>query len=140
MASVRISESAGGIVVNPKGEVLVVNQNHDSWSLPKGHVDPGETPLDAARREIYEESGVSRLTLIKPLGFYERYRIAKGGGDDKSELKRIHMFLFSTTVRILKPIDPNNPEARWVSAEDAALLLTHPKDREFFLACKPSFC
>ncbi len=136
MAKVQITESAGGVVVNPKRDVLIVNQNGDSWSLPKGHIDPGETPLQAAMREIHEESGVSRLTLVKPLGFYERYKIALGGGEDKSELKRIHMFLFSTMTRVLRPIDPAHPEARWVSPDEAAALLTHPKDKKFFLSCK----
>ena len=40
-----------GIVLNINKQVLVVNQNHDSWSLPKGHVDPGETAFEAAKRE-----------------------------------------------------------------------------------------
>jgi diadenosine hexaphosphate hydrolase (ATP-forming) len=140
MNKVRITESAGGLVVNPKGEILVVNQNGDSWSLPKGHIDPGESPLEAAKREIYEESGVSQVTLVKELGSYERYRIAKGGGDDRTELKKIHMFFFKTTTRLLRPVDPDNPEARWASPEEAAGLLTHPKDREFFLSCKPLLC
>src|SRR3989344_5541862 len=49
------TKSAGGVVVNEKGEVLIVNQNGDSWSLPKGHIDPGETAIEAARREIGDE-------------------------------------------------------------------------------------
>jgi hypothetical protein len=32
----------------------------------------------------------------------------------------------------LCPVDPENPEARWVEAQDVAALLTHPADREFF--------
>ena len=43
---------ATGVVVNKKGEVVVVNQNHNSWSLPKGHIEKGEDPLAAAKREI----------------------------------------------------------------------------------------
>ena len=48
------------------------------------------------------------------------------------------MFLFKTSEgkNILKPIDPDNPEARWVDKEKVASLLTHPKDREFFLKIK----
>ena len=125
--------SAGGIVLNPKGEVLVVNQNKNSWSLPKGHIDKGEDALTAARREIFEESGVKELELIKNLGSYKRYMIGKGGtGEDKTELKEIHMFLFRTSQFDLKPTDPKNPEARWVKKEEVAKILTHPKDREFF--------
>ena len=44
--------SAGGVVMNSKGEVLVVSQGGTSWSLPKGHVEVGEDSLKAAKREI----------------------------------------------------------------------------------------
>jgi 8-oxo-dGTP pyrophosphatase MutT (NUDIX family) len=127
------SVSAGGVVINSKGEVLVVSQRGMSWSLPKGHIDPGETDLEAAKREVLEESGISNLELMKPLGEYKRYKISKDGGDDKSELKTMKMFLFRTPENALKPIDPENPEAKWVEKDEVANLLTHYKDKEFFL-------
>jgi 8-oxo-dGTP pyrophosphatase MutT (NUDIX family) len=127
------SYSAGGVVVNPDGKVLVVNQNGDSWSLPKGHVDPGETDRQAAEREVREESGVAGLKFIKKLGSYERYQLALGGvGENKDDLKRITLFLYMTEQRELAPEDPHNPEARWVTPQEVADLLTHPKDKAFF--------
>lgn len=126
------TRSAGGVVVNSKGEVLVVSQHGTSWSLPKGHVEEGEETLAAARREIYEESGVKDLELIAELGSYRRHRIGKDGGEDRSELKEIEMFLFRTSETSLSPVDAENPEARWVEPEDVPGLLTHKKDREFF--------
>lgn len=129
----KVVESAGGVVLNPKGQVLVVNQNNDSWSLPKGHVDRGESAREAARREIYEESGVKDLTFVKKLGSYERPRIAISGGSDPTETKRITLFLFMTRQTVLRPLDPRNPEARWVERSRVASLLTHPRDKEFFL-------
>ena len=127
------TESAGGIVLR-NGFVLVVNQRGTSWSLPKGHLEKGETPIQAAKREITEESGITDLQLIKELGNYQRYRIGKNGADDRSELKTIYLFLFRTTTKILKPLDPHNPEARWVAKDKVADLLTHPKDKEFYLS------
>ena len=128
-----ISKSAGGLVLNAKGQVLVVSQNGNSWSLPKGHVDPGETELGAARREIYEESGLKNLRLVKKLGTYERLRIGLNGGEVEGQMKRITFFLFRATQTTLKPLDPKNPEARWVDKGRVAALLTHPKDVEFYL-------
>ncbi len=120
------------------GRVLLVNQHGNSWSLPKGHVDPGETSLDAAKREIYEESGISKLKLIEPLGTYERHRIALNGhGEDTSELKTIELFLFQTDEEALKPVDAHNPEARWVLPEEVCNFLTHQKDKDFFLLVLP---
>lgn len=130
--------SAGGIVLNAKGQVLVVNQNGNSWSLPKGHIDAGEDAITAAKREIYEESGVSQVTFIKNLGTYSRYKIGIDANEDQSEWKTMHMFLFTTKEKTLKPIDPDNPEARWVEKDKVAELLTHPKDREFYLTFQTS--
>ena len=127
------TQTAGGVVLNKEGLVLVVSQNGNSWSLPKGHIDEGENKLQAAIREVYEESGISELELIKEFDSYERYRIGLDGGEDKSELKKIFMFLFKTNQEVLKPIDPANPEARWVKKEEVAEVLTHKKDKEFFL-------
>jgi ADP-ribose pyrophosphatase YjhB (NUDIX family) len=135
MPRIKKTNSAGGIVLNSIGEVLVVNQNRNSWSLPKGHIDKGEDAIVAAVREIYEESGVKDLEFIKDLGKYERFKIGLNGKDDHSELKTIHMFLFRTKQMELKPIDKENPEARWVKRNEVSKLLTHPKDREFFKKC-----
>lgn len=130
--------SAGGLIVNivgdTRGKILVASQHGDSWSLPKGHIDPGEDALQTAYREIAEETGIQKadLTYRDALGSYERYRIGKNGeGEDLSSLREIRMFLFTTTATELRPTDPENPEARWVSAEEAVTMLTHTKDKEF---------
>ena len=139
MIKTQYTQCAGGIVINNNKEVVIVNQNHNSWSLPKGHVDKGETILDAAKREIYEETGIKDLKLIKPLGDYGRYRIGLDGQDDKSEFKTINIFLFTSNQKELNPIDPNNPEAKWISYNKAGDYLTHLNDKDFFLKSLSSF-
>jgi ADP-ribose pyrophosphatase YjhB (NUDIX family) len=126
------TKTAGGVVLNKNGEVLVVNQNGNSWSLPKGHVEKGEKLIDTAKREIYEESGVKHLIFLKELGHYKRYRIGLNEADDCSEEKEIHLFLFKTKDMDLKPVDSNNPEARWLNPEEVCAYLTHEKDKQFF--------
>ena len=85
MENTKYVKCAGAIIINKNNEVAIVNQNYDSWSLPKGHIDPGETKIDAAKRELYEETGIKDATLIKYIGEYGRYRIGLNGEDDKSE-------------------------------------------------------
>ncbi len=139
----KIRYGAGGVVVNSTtGQVLVVNQNGNSWSLPKGGIDAHEEIISAARREIFEESGVTDLTFICPLGNYQRYAISwdktnesnKNDKEHRGLLKDLTFFLFTTNQQELCPQDPANPEARWVDKNKVADLLTHAKDKEFFLS------
>jgi 8-oxo-dGTP pyrophosphatase MutT (NUDIX family) len=132
MVQSKKTESAGGVVISKKGKVLLVNQRGNSWSLPKGHIEVGEDAKTAAIREIEEESGVIRLTFVKPLGSYLRYKIGLDGRDDTRELKHIHMFMFTTDELKLAPQDASHPEARWVHPDEVEALLTHPKDKVFF--------
>ena len=128
----KVTVSVGGVVINAQGQVLVVNQDGKTWSLPKGHVDPGEDPLQTAMREIMEESGVADLHLVHALGAYGRYKIGKDVGEDKKEWKVLLFFLFKTQQIELNPQDPHNPEARWVHPDKVEALLTHTKDKAFF--------
>lgn len=124
--------SAGGIVLNGRGEVALVKNGPDFWGFPKGHVDPGEDTLTAARREVTEETGLVHATLLLDLGSYRRM-----GGREMAEPKLIRMFLFSTEEEKLTPTDPGNPEARWVTIDQVSEMLTNPKDREFFESVVP---
>lgn len=121
------TRSAGGVVLNDRGQVIIVNQKNNSWSLPKGHIDPGEDAIKAAQREIYEESGVKNLVLVKSLGGYTR---RSGNG---AEIKNISMFLFKTDQEKLKPADPENPGAVWIDKDKVTDILTYPKDKKFFI-------
>lgn len=129
---------AGGVVYNPKHGIALVNQNHDSWSLPKGHVEEGEEPKDAATREIWEEIGISenKLKYIAPLGFYERMRIKKNHGD-KDELRTITIYLFTTEEDTLYSHSTENSEVKWATIDDVKNILTHDKDKEFFKRIAP---
>jgi aspartyl/asparaginyl beta-hydroxylase (cupin superfamily) len=72
------------------------------------------------------------------LGTYSRFKISKDGkGEEKSVKKTITLFLYKTLDKELKPTDPDHPEARWVEPDKVADLLTHPKDKEFYLSVLP---
>lgn len=128
------TKSAGGVVLNSEGKILVVSQHGTSWSLPKGHVEEGEDLMTAAKRELYEETGIREVEYVGELGTYQRFKIGEHGNEDRGELKTITMFLFRTKEENLQPVDPENPTAKWVEREKVAELLTHPKDKEFFLS------
>lgn len=126
-------KSAGGVVLGPDGRVVVVSQRGMGWSLPKGHVDPGEDDLTAAKREIREESGVSELELKGEFEPFEREKpIVLEDGSPGIEHKTLKFFLFTTPQTKLAPQDPDNPEARWVDKQDVANMLWHDADKRFF--------
>src|SRR6266567_7508955 len=88
--------SAGGVVFRrgPDGQVrfLLIRDSYKNWGFPKGHLEPGEPPVDAARREVTEETGLAELVLhgpIKVIDWYFRF-----GG--KTIHKYCHFFLFES--------------------------------------------
>ena len=114
------------------GMVIVVNQGGTSWSLPKGHIEPGEDKQAAAKREIFEESGIRDLEYVKDLGFYKRYRMLPDNTEDASEFKTIHMMLFLTKQWELRPRGTDVSEAKWVAIAEAGKILSFSKDKDFF--------
>jgi 8-oxo-dGTP pyrophosphatase MutT (NUDIX family) len=137
MTDTKKTESAGGVILNTSGEVaLVLNGKGAFWGFPKGHIDDGEDVMTAALREIEEETGLTDLTLVKQLPTYTRYKGTPTGEDDTSELKTMHIFLFTSSQMQLKPQDPSNPEARWFPIDEVSKMLIHPKDKEYFDSIK----
>lgn len=132
MVLVKKINVSGGIVINLNlKKLLVVNQAGTSWSLAKGHVDKDETLEEAAIREIYEESGITKLSLHEKLGEYQRYALDIYGNEDQSEFKTIHIYLFSTRQNEISPEDSLNPSAKWITLEQLENILTHKSDRYF---------
>lgn len=65
---------AGGVVFRHDGSVLLLQHLEGTWVFPKGHLDPGESALEAALREVEEEAGVfatSPDTSIRETTHYE---------------------------------------------------------------------
>ncbi len=124
--------SAGGVVINKEGKVLIVNQRGKSWSLPKGHIKKNENKLHTAKREIHEETGINKLEFIKELGSYERKALKSELKDDPNEIKHMTFFLFKTSQEKLHSHDIDNPKALWIEKNKVVKILTHPKDKAFF--------
>lgn len=71
--------TAGGVIFrrNKKQEIeiLLTQDAKDRWTIPKGHIEPGETPRQTAEREINEETGLKEMKLFDHLGKTQfRYR------------------------------------------------------------------
>jgi 8-oxo-dGTP pyrophosphatase MutT (NUDIX family) len=122
--------SAGGVVVR-EGEVVVIVPTRRApdggrvLALPKGHVDPGETALQAAEREVREETGVV-AELVCELGEI-RYWYRRSG---RTVPKSVSFYLFSYLEGDTGDHDDEVEEARWIALEEAERTLTHAGERE----------
>jgi putative (di)nucleoside polyphosphate hydrolase len=127
------SVRAGGIIINSENKIAIAHEH--VWGFPRGGVDEGESLIEAAKREILEEVGLTedQLKFEKDLGSYERYP----GGITKSTPgaypMKIHLFLFSTKYNgELNPTDENVQETKWVDKDKVADILTDKADKQFY--------
>ena len=94
-------------------------------SLPKGHVDPGETELEAAEREVREETGIV-AELVCELG-ESRYWYRREG---RTIGKTVAFFLFTYVEGDIADHDDEVEEVRWLELEEAEAALSHDAERE----------
>ena len=131
--------SAGGVVVRDDAEVVVIvptrlaADGSKVLALPKGHVDPGETPVEAARREVREETGVT-AELVCELG-ESRYWYRREG---RTIGKTVSFFMFRYLEGDVADHDDEVEEARWMPLAEAATALTYPAEREMVSAALAS--
>jgi 8-oxo-dGTP pyrophosphatase MutT (NUDIX family) len=128
--NVRYSSSAGGIILNPQDEVLLVNEGDGFWGFPKGRPEKDETLLETAVREVAEETGLIEITKVAELGSYQRHPVWHGK-ENKAEIKDITLFLFHTNQE-LPDANLESNECRWFPVEQVSDKLSHVKDRQFF--------
>lgn len=105
----RYLEAAGGLVFNPSGEGLFIFRR-GKWDLPKGKIDPGETPLEAALREVREETGLENLQPGPSLpSTFHTYR-EKG----KRILKQTYWFVMDTpNLTLIPQTEEDIEKAAW---------------------------
>lgn len=108
----KIIEAAGGLVFNQEKELLAIFRR-GSWDLPKGKIDPGETPDLAAIREVQEETGLQQIHLGDHLiDTYHTYRLKNG----KRILKRTYWYRMEAQKQDLIPQEEEDIEkAVWIS-------------------------
>ena len=130
--------TAGGIVFRPTAdnkdiEILLIQDSKDRWTIPKGHIEPGETAKQTAVREIGEESGLKEVEVLGWLGkIHFKYRRA-----DK-------LVLMTTQVYLVQSLDKNERPTkekwmngiRWFSFNEALDAIEYADIEKLMLIAK----
>ena len=123
--------SAGGLVLDrrsPGAQAALIGRldrrGRLLWSLPKGHVEPGETPTETAVREVCEETGILGR-IVAPLGVIDFWFVADG----KRIHKTVHHYLLVAESGELSDADVEVTEVAWVPLADVDARLAYEDER-----------
>lgn len=113
-------EASGGLVSNAKEEVLFIHRL-GVWDLPKGKMEPNETPELTAIREVREECGLSALSIRHKIT--ETYHIYRTGG--KTILKCTHWYRMTSTDTTppTPQLSENIIDVKWIPAGQIRAIL-----------------
>ena len=119
-----VVQAAGGVVWrrNDAGELeilLVHRPRYDDWTVPKGKLEPGETHAAAAMREVEEETGL-RCEIGAELA-------STSYTDRKGRPKQVRYWAMTPAGGTFSPSEEVD-EIRWLTLDEAGLLLTYPRD------------
>jgi ADP-ribose pyrophosphatase YjhB (NUDIX family) len=131
----RVDEvSAGGLVIDTTGTMglLIGRYDHKDasgkrvlWSLPKGHIEEGETPEEAAIREVAEETGITSA-ITKSLGVIDFWFMAGG----KRIHKTVHHFMFTEVGGTLLAQESEVDEVSWFPLSEIVERLAYPDEKK----------
>jgi len=123
-----MQEAAGGLVQNQDNQLLVFYRR-GSWDMPKGKIDPGETPEQAAVREVQEETGIQHLDL----GPFITHSYHTFEQKDRRLLKKTWWYTMKTTdTQLIPQTEEDIEEIKWVNARqwlDSGVVI-YPNIRE----------
>jgi len=127
----RFEHSAGGVVTRRNdGDVDVAlaarrtRKGDLAWGLPKGLVEEGEGPEQAALREVREETGLE-AEILEPLGDISYWYV----WEDERIHKKVTFFLMESTGGDVSLHDHEMEEIRWFPLQEAVRRASYPSER-----------
>jgi 8-oxo-dGTP pyrophosphatase MutT (NUDIX family) len=112
-------------VLNGKVQVLLMtSRDTGRWIIPKGNIDGGTTPAQAAEKEAYEEAGVKgTIASSIPLGIYTYF---KKLGSGKTHAAAVEVYLLRVKEQLKKWPEKGERKLSWLSTKQAVELIEEP--------------
>ena len=121
----KYEESFGIIPIRKKEgswEVFLIQHNRGHyWGFPKGHAEEGESPLEAASRELKEETNLDLLNTLREEPFVEHYQFSVKGDRISKKVSYFAAMVTGSVVLQSKEIQ----DGKWVAFPDAIEKITH---------------
>ena len=123
--------SAGGVIFRPDfSEIVLINTLPEQrWQLPKGMIDEGESHVQAALREVREETGIT-AEILQPLKTIEYWYFANRKGNQIRYHKFVHYFAMRYLSGDTSDHDHEVAEARWVAVDKSMKMLAFVNERD----------
>lgn len=120
--------AAGGVIIH-RGQMLLLDRpSRGEIRLPKGHVEPGESEVEAALRETREETGLAQLAVVADLG----HDVVEYDYEGDHYRRTEYYYLMDKVGDETQPRSPKDAadfRPFWVRLDDAELLLTYPAEQ-----------
>ncbi|XAM01084.1 NUDIX domain-containing protein [Phycisphaeraceae bacterium D3-23] len=118
-------------VVAGRREYLLVQHHAGHWAFPKGHADEGESPLETAKREMLEETGIAPDRAAEQPAFEEQYKFTKRSG--KKVRKYVTYYLCEVATDAEVKVQPEEiADHFWGDADATRQRITFEEGRELF--------
>ena len=105
--------------------LLIKHRSGNHWSFPKGHANDNESPLEAAQRELHEETGLSVAVLLDTASLIETYTVQRKEGPTDKTVTYFPAFV----VGNLSLQSEELLDYKWVKVAEAELYVTYPESK-----------
>lgn len=120
-------QQAGAIPfrIEPDGMrvLLITSRDTGRWVIPKGGIEPGQTALQAAEREAFEEAGIKGVMHELPLGVYTYGKRLRSGGVRPT---KVEVYAMEVTKQVKKWPERGQRRSVWVTVPTAMDLVEEP--------------
>ena len=112
--------------------LLIYSKRNSEWGFPKGHIEPDETELETAKREIKEETGITDIKFVEDFRCVDTYKIKGTLSSTKNRIidKNVIYYLARTNEDFKGSFDDEVEQGKWLDYNQAIELLKYDNQKK----------